>query len=172
MPWRKYLLIPQLSLYALAAPRNQARAWERYWSGVRSTGAAGEVLWDADQLVEAETVAEQLRVHADLTLPMVDLGCGNGRQSRALTLLSSRVLGIDASAAAIARARLEAADSPEHYVERARLEAADSPEHYVDALGAWSTLSHACGCRARTDRRRKTLTFASARCRSGDEAFV
>jgi 2-polyprenyl-3-methyl-5-hydroxy-6-metoxy-1,4-benzoquinol methylase len=101
MTWRKYLLIPQLSLYALAAPRDQRRAWERYWSAARRTGVAGDVLWDADQRPEAEAVATQLRTHADLSLPMVDVGCGNGRQARALSGLSPRVLGIDVSAAAV-----------------------------------------------------------------------
>ncbi len=109
MTWRKYLLIPQLTRYALTAPRDQARAWERYWSAARRTGPDGDVLWDADQLAEAETVAAQLRAHADLTLPMVDVGCGNGRQARALTRLAPRVLGIDAATAAIERAKLEAA---------------------------------------------------------------
>jgi len=110
MSLRKYLLIPQLSVYALLAPRDQAAAWQRYWSGVRSTGADGEVLWDADQPVEASAVAAQLQSHADLRLPLLDLGCGNGRQARALAGLAPRVLGIDASSAAIERAQLEAAE--------------------------------------------------------------
>jgi SAM-dependent methyltransferase len=112
MSWRKYLLIPQLSLYAIRAPRQQARAWQRYWSSVRRTGADGEVLWDADQPAEVAAVAEQLRDRADLSLPLVDLGCGNGRQARALAPLVPRVLGIDVSAAAIERARRESADGP------------------------------------------------------------
>jgi hypothetical protein len=33
MSWRKYLLIPQLTLYSVRAPRDQAAAWERFWSG-------------------------------------------------------------------------------------------------------------------------------------------
>jgi SAM-dependent methyltransferase len=111
MSLRKYLLIPQLSLYALRAPRDQRQAWERYWSSVRRTGADGEVLWDADQPGEIDAVMAQFRTHADLSLPLVDLGCGNGRQARALAGLFPRVLGLDASAAAIERARHEAADT-------------------------------------------------------------
>jgi|tagenome__1003787_1003787.scaffolds.fasta_scaffold20982594_3 SAM-dependent methyltransferase len=109
MSLRKYLLIPQLSLYALRAPRDQGQAWERYWSSVQRTGADGEVLWDADQPAEIETVTAQFRAHADLSLPLVDLGCGNGRQARALAGLFPRVLGIDASPAAVERARHETA---------------------------------------------------------------
>ena len=107
MGWRRYLLIPQLTWYALGAPRNQRRAWERYWSRARATGPGGDVLWDAGQPEEAEAVAARMRAHAHLTLPIVDVGCGNGRQARALTGLASRVVGVDASAAAVRRAREE-----------------------------------------------------------------
>jgi hypothetical protein len=41
MSLRKYLLIPQLSLYARRAPRDQGQAWEHYWSSVRRTGTDG-----------------------------------------------------------------------------------------------------------------------------------
>jgi SAM-dependent methyltransferase len=105
MSWRKYLLIPHLILTSLGAPRSQATAWERYWSTVRRTGPDGDVLWDTDEPAEFELAATQLRQHADLTLPIVDLGCGSGRQARALTSLAPRVVGVDASAGAIAHAR-------------------------------------------------------------------
>jgi SAM-dependent methyltransferase len=107
--WRRYLLVPQLVLYALRAPRRQAQAWENYWTSVRSTGAGGDVLWDADQHAETEFVTAQLRAHADVGLPMVDVGCGNGRQARALTAVASRVVAVDASVAAVHRARAEPA---------------------------------------------------------------
>ena len=108
MSWRKYLLIPRLMLSSRGAPRSQAQAWERYWSTVRSMGPDGEVLWDTDQSAEFELAAAQLRQHADLTLPIVDLGCGSGRQARSLTALASQVVGIDGSPAAIAHARRSA----------------------------------------------------------------
>jgi SAM-dependent methyltransferase len=109
MSWRKYLLIPQLTAYALAAPRDQRRAWERFWTAARRTGTDGDVLWDADHPAEADHLATQLRTHADLTLPIIDLGCGNGRQARALTTLAPRVIGLDAAPAAIAHATRESA---------------------------------------------------------------
>jgi SAM-dependent methyltransferase len=102
--WRKYLLIPRLTLAALGAPRSQSRAWERYWAGVTRTGPAGDVLWEADEPAENELLAAVLPRHADPSLPMLDLGCGSGRQAYALTGFASRVIGIDGSAAAIARA--------------------------------------------------------------------
>jgi SAM-dependent methyltransferase len=105
MAWRKYLLIPRLALASLGAPRDQVRAWDRFWRGVRRTGADGDVLWDVEHGEETALTAQRLRAHADLTLPMVDLGCGSGRRAALLTELGPRVVGVDASAAAIARAR-------------------------------------------------------------------
>jgi len=102
--WRKYLLIPRLTLAALGAPRSQPRAWERYWGGITRTGPGGDVLWEADEPAENELLAQVLRRHADPDRPMVDLGCGSGRQAYALTGFASRVIGIDGSAAAVARA--------------------------------------------------------------------
>ena len=108
MGWRKYLLIPRLMLSSRGAARSQAQAWERYWSTVHSMGPDGEVLWDTGQPDEFELTAAQLRRHADLTLPIVDLGCGSGRQAGLLTALTPRVVGIDGSATAIAHARRNA----------------------------------------------------------------
>ena len=107
MAWRKYLLIPRLMLYGLRAPRSQVLAWERFWSGVHRTGLEGDVLWDAGEPAEFAATAERLRRYAELELPMVDLGCGSGRQSRELAGLVARVVGVDGSAAAIERARQE-----------------------------------------------------------------
>jgi SAM-dependent methyltransferase len=112
MGWRKYLLIPQLTWYAARAPRDQRKAWERYWSGVDRTGVAGDVLWDADDDAELARIAELLRTYADPALPLVDLGCGNGRQARALAGTAARVLGVDGSAAAVRRAEQESAELP------------------------------------------------------------
>jgi SAM-dependent methyltransferase len=115
MTWRKYLLIPQLSMYAMTAPRRQDRAWERYWSTVARTGVSGEVLWDAEVPDEIDAVVQRLRARAELSLPLVDLGCGNGRQARALTSLAPRVIGLDASVSAIERARAETPDGTVEY---------------------------------------------------------
>jgi SAM-dependent methyltransferase len=112
MELRRYLLVPRLVLASLGAPRNQTRAWNRFWSSVRRTGADGDVLWDVMHPEEAGFTATQLRTHADLSLPMVDLGCGNGSRARALAALCPRVVGIDVATAAIGRARAESAPVP------------------------------------------------------------
>jgi SAM-dependent methyltransferase len=104
MSWRKYLLIPRLMLVSAGAPRDQSQAWERYWQGIRRTGPDGEVLWDAGEPAEGDLLTSCLRRHADLTLPIVDLGCGSGRQARMLAELSPHVVGVDRAASAVAHA--------------------------------------------------------------------
>jgi SAM-dependent methyltransferase len=107
MSWRKLTVIPQLIWYGLRAPRDQAKAWERYWGGIRRTGLDGEVLWDAASQVELDAVQARMRAHFDPSLPLVDVGCGNGRFTRTLAAVFPRALGIDFSPHAIERARAE-----------------------------------------------------------------
>lgn len=81
---------------------SQPGAWERWWSEV--TGAAGEVIWAAD---EADLAADRdvFASAFDRTLPVIDLGCGDGRQTRFLARHFETVIGVDISAAAVKRAR-------------------------------------------------------------------
>jgi SAM-dependent methyltransferase len=109
---RKYLLLPQVLRLSLRAPRDRLQAWERYWSEIGSTGPRGQVLWDADVRDELDAVIGRLRLHADMGLPLVDLGCGNGRQARTLAAYAPRVVGIDASESAVRRAAQESEDVP------------------------------------------------------------
>lgn len=90
-----------------ASNRSAGEAWERYWKSVRLTGRGGDVLWDADSAGELRWCVEQAERFMDPALPVVDLGCGNGRYSRALASHFPRVIGIDVSASAIGRARAE-----------------------------------------------------------------
>lgn len=107
MDIRKFLVIPQLVWYGMRAPRDPGQAWDRYWSGIRRTGAGGDVLWDAASRDELDRVLARILARMDRTLPMVDVGCGNGRFSRLLAAHFPRVLGIDISAAAVERAGTE-----------------------------------------------------------------
>jgi SAM-dependent methyltransferase len=104
MSVRKYLLLPLVLRLTLRAPRDPRQAWERYWSEIGSTGPGGQVLWDAGVRGELDATVGRLRVHADMSLPIVDVGCGNGRQARALAAYAPRVLGIDAAESAVKRA--------------------------------------------------------------------
>jgi SAM-dependent methyltransferase len=109
-----------------------ATSWERYWSTVGSTGRSGEVIWDADSDDELGELVEQARALFDPALPVVDLGCGNGRYSRALAAAFPRVLGLDVSASAIDRAREESRGLPGLSFEV--LDAAGNPDLLGDRL--------------------------------------
>ncbi len=109
MSWKKFLILPRLVALSAGAPRDQAKAWDLFWTRVRRTGKDGDVLWDLGSDAEQEAVTARLRAHLDLGLPIVDIGCGNGRQTRALASCFPRVLGVDHAAAAVARAREESA---------------------------------------------------------------
>jgi SAM-dependent methyltransferase len=87
-----------------ATPRSPD-SWERWWRGL--DGRPGEVLWDA----HAHDLAADLAVCARAfgsTLPVVDLGCGDGRQSRFLAEHFARVIGVDLAPSAISRAQAHA----------------------------------------------------------------
>ncbi|MDI3282855.1 class I SAM-dependent methyltransferase [Polyangium sp. 15x6] len=109
MSWKKYLLLPQLLSYAARAPRDPAKAWDRFWSGIRRTGNQGEVLWDTEDPREIEEILNRVTSHFAPELPVIDIGCGNGRFSRLLAAHYSRVVGLDVSSHAIEKAREESA---------------------------------------------------------------
>jgi len=107
MPLSKYLLIPQLIWYGARSPRDQGRAWDRFWASIQCTGQDGEVLWDAASADELNGVRAHALAHMATDLPVVDVGCGNGRFSRLLAGSFPQVLGIDVSAHAVRRAEEE-----------------------------------------------------------------
>ncbi|MFD6420470.1 class I SAM-dependent methyltransferase [Streptomyces sp. NPDC060198] len=78
-------------------------AWEGFWE--ESSGDQGEPFWDADPALTARRDLEHLTPYADHSLPVADLGCGNGTQTRFLATRFTRAVGVDLSAAAVAHAR-------------------------------------------------------------------
>lgn len=106
------LLIPRVAWLARRSPRDPDRGWNRYWGQVRGTGVGGDVLWDTGDLDEALSYLDLMRAHLDMGLPMVDIGCGNGRFTRRLAAHVPKVLGVDLAANAIARAVSESAGLP------------------------------------------------------------
>ncbi|MDI1446596.1 class I SAM-dependent methyltransferase [Polyangium sp. 6x1] len=109
MSFQKYLLLPQLLSYAARAPRDPAKAWDRFWSGIRRTGNGGEVLWDTEDIREIEEVMNRVAAHFAPDLPVIDIGCGNGRFTRLLAARFPRVVGLDVSSHAIDKAWEESA---------------------------------------------------------------
>ena len=96
-------LYSRLMYYAITnpGPRKYGAQWDRFWGSVERTGAGGDVLWD---IVPERAVGEDLtrmQQHMDSSLPLIDVGCGNGGQTRFLARQASRVIGVDVSSAAI-----------------------------------------------------------------------
>jgi SAM-dependent methyltransferase len=106
--WDRMLLVPTVVRLASRAPRDPYAAWEGYWRGISTTGRSGDVLWDSGSLTERAEFSKALVGHFDPALPVIDVGCGNGTQTRWLAQLFPKVLGIDLSAGAVERARREA----------------------------------------------------------------
>ncbi|MFI9237772.1 class I SAM-dependent methyltransferase [Streptomyces cinnamoneus] len=78
-------------------------AWEAFWS--ETSDEQGDAIWDSDPSLTAAPHLDLLAPHADRTLPVVDLGCGNGTQTRFLAGRFARAVGVDLSRAAVERAR-------------------------------------------------------------------
>ncbi|MCX5144073.1 MULTISPECIES: class I SAM-dependent methyltransferase [unclassified Streptomyces] len=95
-------------------------AWEGFWSTTSDT--PGEAIWDADPSLSAVPHSERLLPYADASLPVVDLGCGNGTQTRYLATRFPRAIGVDLSHAAIGHARRA---DPDGVAEFAQLDLVD-----------------------------------------------
>ena len=82
--------------------------WESYWRGITRTGVNGQVFWDVDPELASLEDLNRFKRYMDPDLPLLDLGCGNGRQSRFLSRFFPKVIGVDLSSAAINLAKSEA----------------------------------------------------------------
>ncbi|WP_458782256.1 class I SAM-dependent methyltransferase [Arthrobacter sp. D3-16] len=100
-------MIPKLVRLSRSAHKDRPVAWDRYWAGIKVTGAGSEVLWDSGRDNEFLGYRDVLVRHLDPELPVVDVGCGHGSFTRALAGVFSEVVGVDVSAHAVARARRE-----------------------------------------------------------------
>ncbi|MBD0418696.1 class I SAM-dependent methyltransferase [Streptomyces sp. TRM S81-3] len=79
-------------------------AWEGFWR--EAPGDEGAVFWDAEPALAAGRHLAHFEPYlTDPGLPLVDLGCGNGTQTRFLAGRFPHVVGADLSAAALDHAR-------------------------------------------------------------------
>ncbi|OXS32479.1 class I SAM-dependent methyltransferase [Streptomyces sp. XY006] len=99
-------------------------SWEGFWR--EASDAPGAVFWDAEPALTVGPHLALFEPHlADFPLPLVDLGCGNGTQTRYLADRFPRVVGADLSAAALEHARRA---DPAGRATYRRLDAADKDE--------------------------------------------
>ncbi|AWT46338.1 MULTISPECIES: class I SAM-dependent methyltransferase [Streptomyces] len=106
--------------------------WESYWR--ETSDAPGEAIWDADPSLTAVPHCELLLPHADTALPVVDLGCGNGTQTRYLATRFARAVGVDLSHAAVEHAR-RAADGAAVQFQQLDLTDTEAVQALHDRLG-------------------------------------
>jgi 2-polyprenyl-3-methyl-5-hydroxy-6-metoxy-1,4-benzoquinol methylase len=98
--------------------------WENYWKDIRQTGINGQVFWDTIAERASLEDLDRFKDHLDPGLPLLDLGCGNGRQTRFLAQHFKRVIGVDVSPSAIRLAKLETAE--EYNIEYKVFDAVDT----------------------------------------------
>ncbi|MBD0841653.1 MULTISPECIES: class I SAM-dependent methyltransferase [unclassified Streptomyces] len=79
-------------------------AWEGFWR--EAPEETGAVFWDAEPALTVGLHLALFEQHlTSSALPLVDLGCGNGTQTRFLADRFPHVVGVDLAAAAIDHAR-------------------------------------------------------------------
>lgn len=83
----------------MSSANRYATSWESFWS--TSTGAPGEIFWDADPAHAAQQDVALFQGSVDPQLPLIDLGCGNGTQTRFLADHFAKVIGTEISPAAV-----------------------------------------------------------------------
>ena len=74
-------------------------SWEGFWSTL--SGTSGEIFWDADPAHAAQQDLVLFQGYADPQLPLIDLGCGNGTQTRFLADHFAKVIGTEISPTAV-----------------------------------------------------------------------
>ncbi|MGW5735802.1 MULTISPECIES: class I SAM-dependent methyltransferase [Streptomyces] len=108
----------------MSVTRRYREAWEGFWRD--APGEEGAVFWDSEPALTVGIHLALFEPHlAAAGLPLVDLGCGNGTQTRFLADRYPRVLGADLSAAALRHARHA---DPAGQVEFRQVDAAEKAE--------------------------------------------
>ncbi|PNI08306.1 methyltransferase type 12 [Arthrobacter sp. AFG7.2] len=111
---QKYLLIPRLIGLSRSAPKDRPLAWDTYWAGIRGRGAGSGILWDSGTDNEFLGYRDVLLRYLDRELPVVDVGCGHGRFTRALAGVFPQAIGVDISGHAVAHAGAHSSSRGSH----------------------------------------------------------
>jgi SAM-dependent methyltransferase len=109
-------LVGRVAALSLHRPRRPDRRWDVFWRGVAQGSLREPIIWDAAPGVRNEEIRHHLHTMAtmmDTSLPVVDLGCGNGAISHRLTGTFPSVLGVDVSPEAVAAAHAVHAHVPD-----------------------------------------------------------
>lgn len=81
------------------------RHWDSYWRRIEKGGPDARVLWESDPEFSAWQDIQRFQRYFDDDLPLLDLGCGSGKQTRFLGHYFPRVVGVDVSPTVVRRAQ-------------------------------------------------------------------
>jgi len=116
----------------MTSANRYATSWENFWS--TTTGAPGEIFWDADPTHAAQQDLALFKAYANSQLPLIDLGCGNGTQTRYLANHFAKVIGTEIAPAAVQLAeRTNNADNVTYRV--LDVLRPDDAQHLCDQIG-------------------------------------
>jgi SAM-dependent methyltransferase len=81
--------------------------WESYWNNIHNAGNTAAVYWDDSSNHDSIGDLQRFMMHMDPDLPLLDVGCGNGRQTRFFARRFKKVIGVDISLSAVLLAESE-----------------------------------------------------------------
>jgi SAM-dependent methyltransferase len=87
------------------------RHWDSYWRQIVANNLQGRVLWESAPERSAWEDMERFRPYINEALPLLDLGCGSGKQTRFLARHFGRVIGVDVSPAVVEHAQQTSDDN-------------------------------------------------------------
>ncbi|MCB8978386.1 MAG: class I SAM-dependent methyltransferase [Ardenticatenaceae bacterium] len=79
--------------------------WDSYWRHIVDNNLQGRVLWESEPERFAGEEIERFRPFINQDLPLLDLGCGSGKQTSFMAQHFNRVIGVDVSPAVVDHAR-------------------------------------------------------------------
>ena len=87
----------------MTTPAPYASNWDNYWQ--HASTELDQVFWDSPPERAVASELQRFGDHLPRDLPVVDIGCGHGTQTRELRRHFARVIGVDVSAVSLDLAR-------------------------------------------------------------------